>query len=170
MTAPTPEQRQEWRALADGATEGPWEAARDRDNWIVGDLWNGLNGMVGGFAAGGGPQAEADAAFIAAAREAVPRLLDALDAAEAEVERLRRGEEDGIFTSVVHECCERVEKAGAAIARVRALCDDAEIAVDQGRAQGHVCGPDCHCDCLAVEDVRAAADTTRPLDGEGDDQ
>lgn len=121
MTAPTPEQRQEWRALADGATEGPWEAARDRDNWIVGDLWNGLNGMVGGFAAGGGPQAEADAAFIAAAREAVPRLLDALDAAEAEVERLRRGEEDGIFTSVVHECCERVEKAGAAIARVRAL-------------------------------------------------
>lgn len=123
MTAPTPEQRQEWRALADGATEGPWEAARDRDNWIVGDLWNGLNGMVGGFAAGGGPQAEADAAFIAAAREAVPRLLDALDAAEAEVERLRRGEEDGIFTSVVHECCERVEKAGAAIARVRALCE-----------------------------------------------
>lgn len=64
----------------------------------------------------------------------------------------------------------RAKKAEAAIARVRALCDDAEIAVDQGRAQGHVCGPDCHCDCLAVEDVRAAADTTRPLDGEGDDQ
>ncbi len=68
------------------------------------------------------------------------------------------------------ELAERAEQAEAAIARVRALCDDAEIAVDQGRAQGHVCGPDCHCDCLAVEDVRAAADTTRPLDGEGDDQ
>lgn len=33
-----------------------------------------------------GPQAAADAAFIAAAREAVPALCDALDAARAEVE------------------------------------------------------------------------------------
>jgi hypothetical protein len=39
------------------------------------------------------------------------------DEARAEVERLRRGEVDGVFTSVVHECCERV-------ARVRALCDE----------------------------------------------
>lgn len=103
MTAPTPEQRQQWRALADGATEGPWEAARDRDNWIVGDLWNGLNGMVGGFAAGGGPQAEADAAFIAAAREAVPALLADLEAAEA-----------------------RAEKAEAAIARLEARIQELE--------------------------------------------
>ena len=41
------------------------------------------------------------------------------DEARAEVERLRRGEADGIFTSVVHECCERVETAETAIARVR---------------------------------------------------
>lgn len=84
-------------------------------------------------------------------------------AALAEVERLR--------ARVRNLERMRGERAArVALDRVRALCDDAEIAVDQGRAQGHVCGPDCHCDCLAVEDVRAAADTTRPLDGEGDDQ
>ncbi len=46
-------------------------------------------------------------------------LIAALREAWAEVERLRRGEVDGIFTSVVHECCEQV-------ARVRAICTRAD--------------------------------------------
>jgi len=32
------------------------------------------------------------------------------------------------FSSVVHGCCERAEQAEAAIARVRALCDEADRA------------------------------------------
>ena len=50
------------------------------------------------------------------------------DEARAEVEAMRRGEVDGVFTSVVHGCCERAEQAEAAIARVRALCDEADRA------------------------------------------
>lgn len=77
----TEEQRKKWRALADAATEGPWEphVPYQRDE-----------------AAGAGPnhdarsslglkRAQDDAAFIAEARTAVPALLD-------EVERLLRVE------------------------------------------------------------------------------
>jgi len=69
--------------------------------------------------------------LVAALREAwaeVERLAAdlyvqqrATDEAEAEVERMRRGEVDGIFTSVVHECCSRAQAAEVALDRVRAL-------------------------------------------------
>ncbi len=74
--------------------------------------------------------------------------LDAADAcrerdeARAEVERLRRGEVDGIFTSVVHECCEQV-------ARVRALCDYADVWDASGYDSGRM---------AALDEVRAALD------------
>jgi hypothetical protein len=75
----TPEQRAEWRALADAATEGPWE---DAD----GIVYRARQGRALAELLGTGRSE--NAAFIAAAREAVLALLDALDAAEAEVERL----------------------------------------------------------------------------------
>lgn len=87
MTDPiTPDERAEWRALADAATEGPW-----RRGWYAGVVepksrlmtaHDGYNHCLAEYLT------EADAEFIAAARTAVPRLLDALDAAEAEVARL----------------------------------------------------------------------------------
>lgn len=93
MTAPiTPDERAEWRALADAAFPGPWEASIDDltdEINVVHDqeyrAWVAHTGMPGG------PYAQADADFIAAARTAVPRLLDALDTAEAEAAEVREG-------------------------------------------------------------------------------
>jgi hypothetical protein len=78
-------QLQEWEALANAASPGPWEAARP-EHAIPGP---GCPMVVNG------PQAEpgayddemrpADAYFIAAARTAVPALV-------AEVRRLKRSE------------------------------------------------------------------------------
>ncbi len=48
------------------------------------------------------------------ARDAIA-LTAALREAWAEVERLRRGEVDGIFTSVVHGCCAEVEQLKEAL-------------------------------------------------------
>ena len=70
------------RKLADAATEGPWNTfetklgrrngigsrAIPEDEAVMEDEWSG----------------EADAEFIAAAREAIPALLDALKQAEAD--------------------------------------------------------------------------------------
>lgn len=70
------------------------------------------------------------------------RTATALREAWAEVERLRRGEVDGIFTSVVHECCEQV-------ARVRALCDYADVWDASGYDSGRM---------AALDEVRAALD------------
>ena len=64
--------------------------------------------------------------------------------ARAEVERLRRGEVDGIFTSVVHECCEQV-------ARVR------ELHVETERGGDPWCGY-----CIS----RWPCDTLAALDGD----
>ena len=79
------ENLQQWRALADAATPGPWSAETghgetgpnyiDSPSGVVAYVYDSYRGTL--------PNAEADAAFIAAAREAVPALL-------AEVDRLRR--------------------------------------------------------------------------------
>jgi hypothetical protein len=100
----TPEQRAVWAALAAVATPGEWTATSStvhRDA-IPADSFVG-HVAICGF----GEQADADAAFIAAARTAVPALLadvDALtqerDALAAELERVRGGR--------------RVSRAGAA--------------------------------------------------------
>lgn len=73
--------RDQLRALADAATPGPWEADHsEEDNSSIKEQgrewWDGL-------AFAGRPD---DAAFIAAARTAVPALLDALTRAEAQSE------------------------------------------------------------------------------------
>ena len=74
------------RKLAEAATPGPWEidpdgrtinaTESDGESYAVGEAYD-LDVPTG------------DAAFIATARTALPALLDALDAAEAEVARLR---------------------------------------------------------------------------------
>lgn len=70
-----------WQALADAATPGPWHDQEDPkhpgNRWVTD--YRGLAGLIG---TGQGEDAEADAAFIAASRRAVPALL-------AEVQALR---------------------------------------------------------------------------------
>lgn len=91
----TPEGRDRLRELAENATPGPWEARR-------GSQWDFDGSQVAQSSVrradraaitwddhGGEVFVPADAEFIAAAREAVPALLDALDEAEAVVERVR---------------------------------------------------------------------------------
>ena len=113
----TSEQIAEWKRLSQAATPGPWRAEYDRDDpvsdhgrrvyehhnpgsWpyekakIDGNIvaWWYVAGP-GGYEHDGQPNVEevyeVDARFIAAAREAVPALCDALDAERARVAELR---------------------------------------------------------------------------------
>jgi hypothetical protein len=77
MSSPTDDELAHWRALADAATPGPWEHLALPE----GDIrWHDVRAegrdICGDYMTG------PDAAFIAGAREAIPRLLD-------EVARLR---------------------------------------------------------------------------------
>lgn len=110
------------RKLADAATEGPWytfetklgrrngigSKAIPEDEAVMEDEWSG----------------EADAEFIAAAREAIPALLDALEQAEAErdwnLRSSRLAKKERIKANA------RAEKAEA---RVRHLEDTARVLV-----------------------------------------
>lgn len=69
--------RDQLRALADAATEGPWELIGG------GEYVTGVSILV---APDDGGVTSADAAFIAAARNALPQLLDQLDQQEAELD------------------------------------------------------------------------------------
>lgn len=71
---------EQMRALCEKATPGPWEA---QGVMVTG---NGLDVCLTDFFDAGPdePFAKEDAAFIAACREAVPQLLDALAGAEKE--------------------------------------------------------------------------------------
>lgn len=86
----TPEDRALLRALAEQATPGPWEIGDDGSGgvWVTGPDRNAnvICDIYEQYVDGG---ADENAAFIAEARTALPALLDALDAREAEVERLR---------------------------------------------------------------------------------
>ena len=96
----TQEQRAEWRELAAAATPGEWYK-RDEGVWLKNELQYVYNAIVTTdeadiAALGAEDSCHADAAFIAAARAAVPALLadvDALtqerDALAAELERVR---------------------------------------------------------------------------------
>ena len=81
------------KALADAATEGPWELGR-HTHWGRGDerfrCWNLKAGIVGIAHADAERQnGDADAAFIAAAREAVPALISTVASLRALVEEYR---------------------------------------------------------------------------------
>ena len=72
----TPEDRDQLRALASGATPGPWIPHPSY-------VWTSeLGGIIQNWSEDA--NAAADMEFIAAARQAVPALLDMLDQAESE--------------------------------------------------------------------------------------
>ena len=71
----TPEQLQQWRALAERATPGPWRNGADPSHFDAPEVTDDKTFSYW-------ITKDADAAFVAAAREAVPQLLH-------EVERLR---------------------------------------------------------------------------------
>lgn len=86
MTTPSAEERAAWRALAEGATAGPWEVKADHLDTVTGE--------------GGDPYVSAplmevvaiaydddtdNAAFIAATREGWTRTLDEVERLEAEL-------------------------------------------------------------------------------------
>ena len=77
------EDRAKWQALCDAATPGPWELVNEYGSRVVADgaAWSAPYRLTPGSV--GDPQQIADNAFIAAAREAMPKLLADLDEAEA---------------------------------------------------------------------------------------
>jgi hypothetical protein len=85
---------EELRRLETEATRGPWRHNRNVVNAIDGDasVFAGVRGRrattVASTGPGGDPQSDADAEFIAAARNKLPRILDALDAVQALAETL----------------------------------------------------------------------------------
>lgn len=83
MTAPLSPQRAEWKRLADAATPGPWERlAGDEGRRIASEPLRvlGFDSVIARIESG---RHHHDAVFVAAARDAVPALLAALDAVEA---------------------------------------------------------------------------------------
>jgi hypothetical protein len=77
-----------WAELAEKATPGPWEAQEPAfcPNFGKAKIKPlKIEGKIMGFAV----IKQFDAAFIAAARQAVPRLIEALRAAQAELEHMR---------------------------------------------------------------------------------
>lgn len=74
------------RERANSASSGPWSAYEVENSegiWYVDDLAGGTMDTAGGLK-------EADAVFIAHARQDVPSLLDALDRARATAVRLEQ--------------------------------------------------------------------------------
>lgn len=97
MPDATPERAAEWRALADAATPGPWHAhfGTHGDPEVVLDpAWSKFT-RVADVSTASGDYGRADARFIAAARDAVPALLDL-------VERLT-GERDAALRELLAE-------------------------------------------------------------------
>ena len=115
--------RDQLRALADAATEGPWEAGRIRP--LSGPDYYGVTAgdeIVASLDMApdmSGPQASMDSDFIAAARTAVPHLLDHLDQAEAELD------------SWMARAYEAEKRAWQAEKRIRHLEDTARVLVKE---------------------------------------
>ena len=82
----SPEERERLRTLADAATPGPWTREA---GWIRSP--DGYQRAVVYCTDDVRPSYEADGDFIAAARTAVPDLLDDLDAAESALDEAQRG-------------------------------------------------------------------------------
>lgn len=70
------------RKLCDEATAGPWGMDWHNDDRTTRDIWRALGPIVDGKA-----RAQADAAFIAMARTALPKLLAVAEAAREAAER-----------------------------------------------------------------------------------
>lgn len=132
-------ERERLRALCEAATPGPWHFGRSPDNADAVDYF--ARGYAAGpptpvflvcvpigdkpmndearFTAitGNGPTSEANALFVSSARNALPSLLDALDAAEARAERAEA------FPSRCAFCEARTEATPRAAAEHIATCE-----------------------------------------------
>lgn len=121
------------RAVIDAATGGDWQV-------LVGASWAGEvvvatsdgHPIAVVSTAPADPGAIADATAIAAARTGWPRALDALEAAQAEIERLRievktKREALDNAHAVHHRTMSDWADDRAAINRVRALCEYVDI-------------------------------------------
>lgn len=78
----TQQQRQEWRELAEALVPGEWNVRPDT-HLVVRGPW-----IVVSVSLSDAAETQATAAFIAAAREAVPQLLADVDALQAERDAL----------------------------------------------------------------------------------
>ncbi len=101
----TPQERAEIRARADAATKGPWTLERDNCGLYAcePDIWRESRD----YDDYGTHPNDSDAAFIAASRADIPRLLDDVDELEKEVERLQRYEPCTFDSSKVFPCSHR---------------------------------------------------------------
>ncbi len=88
----TDEELAAWRVLCNAATPGPWtrtKPERDKDGFSMGVGIAGTLGKQMVYASPpGGQFPSADANFIAAARTALPCLIDELEAERAKVREL----------------------------------------------------------------------------------
>ena len=114
MTAPTREERERLRRLCLAATPGPWETDGHPSTADV----SGPGGRhtIATVWLGEDERGPANAAFIAAARSAVPALLDALEEAEADRDRERAGHEGTKLA---------LQAAGRVLAKVEAAAVEA---------------------------------------------
>jgi hypothetical protein len=131
----TPERLAELRALAEGATPGPWESMFtggalnpiNLEVYCLAQRITGINVATVGLSPGSGAEPgpycgkDADADFIAAARTAVPELLDYAASLRADVKALAEGNEELLADEraltaerdALKAECERLEKARA---------------------------------------------------------
>lgn len=146
--------RDRLRALANAATPGPWESV-----WDEADEWYSITGQsYEGFVC---PEVatltdEADADFIAAAREALPRLLDYLDAAEQRIRDLTQEVRDERAACL--DQMEQVQIRDARIKAVRDVLDRAEAAFNRHPAYTW--------SGQRMDPIVNGADIRRALDGE----
>lgn len=106
--------RDRLRALASGATPGPWENV-----WEEADEWYSITGQS--YEELVCPEVatltdEDDAEFIAASRQAVPALLDMLDQAEQRIRDLTQEVRDERAA-----CLDQIEQVQARAARIQAV-------------------------------------------------
>ena len=177
------------RALVDGATEGPWVMETMRHVYVgnradgrTSGLWSIVHTSdddLGDLTEAARDRVMNDAAFIAAARTAVPALLDALAEREGEVARLRRWKDEALPVmaglqdlgrvlglrlgtritgdSAADAARTLVARADAAEAKVRAvegMCDNSD---DDRRYWGHDYGG-----TISTDRLRAALATPEP--------
>lgn len=84
----TPGQLADWRELEDSATAAPWgDFAESGDYWIA---TVEATGEPGAMVAGANEMTVEDIRLIVSARNAFPRLLDVVEAQQAEIRRLQQ--------------------------------------------------------------------------------
>jgi hypothetical protein len=101
---PTPDQLKAWREATEGVTPGPWRVFGRRSDKLLCIYSRKVDDVVhwAGFDATSGPwtKRRRDAAFIALSRQALPALLDEVEALRAERDALRE-RLDGLGEEVV---------------------------------------------------------------------